>query len=297
MKVGYVTTWNERCGLAAYTENVIFSMPEPVDFMSIGREMWPDMVDHAKECDLVHIMHHGGLMNWMTPEQVRACGKTVITRQCIGPEQVFDAAMVKTSHIKTDGYRFIPHGIRLVDESQLFTNLKSMPLHIGCAGIPFNGKGHLEAVEIAEKAGCGVVLVLPESHHTSNDLAEHIVKYCSENDIPHWVDTTWMPEPDVTARLSWATVNVFYYTRPANGISGAVRMGLASGRPMIVSDHSQFQDIIETGYVNVAHSIDEAAEMVRNHKDLITPEPLLEMWSFEKTSMMYHDLYREVLGA
>ena len=299
MRVGLITTWKEKCGLAAYSGNIVKNLPE-INWRIIGREEWGDNFSNvpniARECDLVHIMHQGGLMASMSPEIVSACDKTVVTKQCTGMEHVFNAATVKTSHIKEDGYHFIPHGIPVVDREVLMSDAVARPLHIGCAGIPFNGKGHWEAIQIAELANTGVILVMPENPHTSLDLAYHITEYCRKNEIPYWIETDWLPEEDVARILSWASVNVFYYTRPANGISGAVRMGLAARRPTIVSNHSQFQDIIETGYVNVANSLEEAANMVRNWQDLIYPDPLVNMWSYRNTALMYYKLYQEVVG-
>lgn len=300
MKVGIVTTWHERCGLAAYSENIVRCLPG-IEWRVICREGWGPAFSNvplvARECDLVHIMHQGGLMASMSPEIVRDCGKTVITRQCSGPEEVFDAADVKTCHVRRPGYRWVPHGIHVVGVCR--EKAPGSP-SIGCCGIPFDGKGHYELIQIAEMVGgVGVNMVVPDSPHTAS-VSMHYKKLCGQRGIPSTIFCGWPSEQGVSGILSRNDVNVFYYTRPANGTSGAVRMGLAARRPVIVSNHSQFADIIETGYVTVASSLEDAAQTIRryldNEIDLEHPDPLLDMWSYEKTAQMYADIYKEVLG-
>ena len=302
MRVGIVTTWNERCGIAATSESLVRSLPD-VEWRIIGREEWGDSFTNvpniAKTCDVTHIMHHGGLTASMSPETVRACGKTVITRHCVGSEAVFDAATIKTCHEKKKGYRWIPLGIRVIDA------LKNTPLNgdyaIGCCGIPFGGKGHMEAYEIARRARVGLRLVIPENPHTSIEMAPHIERLMAEESLTCRIETRWLPEEAVSYFLSSCLVNVFYYTRQANGISGAVRMGLAAGKPVIVSKHSQFKDIINAGGVTVATSIEEAAQLVRGHAradlDLVSPRRLLEEFDYRVTARMYYALYQEALSA
>ncbi len=298
MKVAIVTTWAEKCGLATYSENIVRSLPD-IEWRILGRESWgpafSDIPANSAGCDVVHIMHHGGLMASMSPEVVWACGKTVITQQCIGSEEVFSAATVKTAHVQIPGYRFVPHGIHTIDK----TESEMDPPSIGCCGIPFGGKGHLEAVQIARLAGLGVNLVIPVNPHTSTGMAEHIEASCEQYGIPCQITTDWLDEGDISRILSRSVANIFFYTRSANGISGAVRMGLAAARPVIVSKHSQFQDIIAEGAVTVADSMKAAADMVRTKMTrdaLVLPTDLLSKWDYAKTSQMYQAIYNEVVG-
>ena len=210
MRVGIVTTWNEKCGLAAYSENIVKHLPE-VEWKIIGREGWGScfagVPAAARDCDLVHIMHQGGLMATMPPEVVRACGKTIITRQCIGNEAVFDAATVKTCHVKSPGYYWVPHGIPVVDVSDIEPDQEPT---IGCAGVPFEGKGHFEAVLIAERRGWGINSVIPTSHHTSDEMVKRIRWYCKSRGIPCNITTGWLPEDLVVRILAHNTANGFF---------------------------------------------------------------------------------------
>jgi len=294
MRVALVTTWHERCGLAAYSENIVKHLPQ-VDWRIIGREEWGDNFSNvpliAQTCDITHVMHQGGLMGSMSAEVVRACGpRTIITRQCVGDEAVFEAAAIRTAHVEIPGYRFIPHGIPVVE---LVDIRPLIPPRIGCAGIPFDGKGHWEAVQIAEKLGWGLNLVMPENPHTSQALALYIRDQCRSKKIPLTLETRWLEEDQVVRILQRSAVNVFFYTRWANGISGAVRMGLAAGRPVVVSRHNQFQDIIPSGCVTVANSVDEVADLILNAV-LPYPNNLAEAWGYDKTAAMYYGLYCEL---
>lgn len=282
--------------MAMYTYNVVTNMPGGVDWGIIAREDWPRLVELSKEYDIVHIMHHGGLMTWLTPEQVRACGKTVISRQCIGSEDVFSAATIKTAHMELDGYRFIPHGIPVI-QMKRYGNPQP-ELSVGCAGIPFSGKGHFEAVAVAKELDCKVRLVIPDTHHTA-PVAEDYRGICDDTGIPCEILTGWPTEEEVIRFLSRSTANVFFYTRPANGVSGAVRLGLAARRPVIVSDHSQFQDIIAKRAVNVADDIDDAVRLVMEYRagqQLIVPANLVDEWGYDKTALMYYDIYGELMA-
>jgi hypothetical protein len=297
VKVGMVTTWGEKCGLYQYSYNVAMHMPREARITPIGRELWGDgfsnLPELAKDYDVMHIQHHGGLMASMSPEIVAACNPCVITKQCIGDDAVFDAATIKTRHVKTPGWRWVPHGIPTADTRRHDIIPKKT---LGCAGVPFEGKGHMEAVDVAAGAGWGVNLGIPDNPHTTPGMADYLRTLCLHNDVDCTIYTDWAPEWEVILRLADSAVQCFYYTRPANGTSGAVRMGLATRRPTIVSRHSQFEDIIETGYVNVADSIAEAVEMVVNYEDLVTPGALCDAWSYWETSKMYLELYKEALG-
>ena len=299
MRVGIVTTWGERCGLATYSKNITEALPD-IDWRVIAREDWGNNFDGlppiADECDLVHIMHHGGLMASMSPEIIKACGKTVVTRQCTGSEEVFSAATIKTCHEPRQGYRWVPHGIPTLDNYPLFEP-RSIP-QIGVCGIPFDGKGHKELIDIATVAKVGVRMVIPDSPHTGSEIAGFYNALCSERGIPCDIMTGWPSENKVSWFLATNDVNVFFYTRPANGTSGAVRLGLAAGRPVIVSNHSQFSDLIEYGCVTVADSIGMVANLVRSHSEGITslvwPGPVLDEWSYESTAEMYRGIYNEI---
>jgi len=295
MKVGIVTTWDEKCGLATYSENIVRNLPQ-VDWKILGRETWgpnfTNLPGNVSDCDLVHIMHHGGLMASMSSEIVRTCGKTVITRQCIGDEGVFSAADIKTAHIYIPGYRWVPHGIHTIDEIEELND----PPTIGCCGIPFDGKGHMEVVEIAVMAGVGINSVIPDNPHTGQGMAAHIEAHCARYGVPCTITTDWLPEEEVSKILSRNIINVFFYTRQANGISGAIRMGLAATRPVIVNDHSQFADLITAGAVTVASSCAQTAEMIKTNAELASSAAILKAWDYAVIAEVYFTLYKEVLG-
>jgi hypothetical protein len=64
---------------------------------------------------------------------------------------------------------------------------------------------------------------------------------------------------------------------------------------VIVSEHSQFHDIIAEKAVTVAKSPEQAAELIEAG-DLVTPDDLVDRWGYDKTARMYYNIYQEVLG-
>ena len=305
IKVGLVTTWDERCGVATYAKNLVSSLPE-VDWRIIGRDEWGSGFNNVpsvgRDCDIVHWNHQGGLFAGLTPSIVaQSCGRTIVTRQCIGPEEVFGAATIRVSHVPRDGYVHIPHGIVKVDDLP-FTRLggEKHSVVIGTAGIPFSGKGHVELVEIAGKIpGSAVNMVIPENPHARNtDMISHCRGLASSLGVAFYCEAQWLDEQDVSRILNRSDVNVFYYTRPANGVSGAVRMGLAALRPVIVSDHSQFQDL--NGGVQVAHTLEEAARWITQYMEGTVTLPnqieMVEDWRWKKIGQMYLQLYQNLMN-
>lgn len=301
LRVGLVTTWNERCGVATYAKNLVDSLPQ-VDWRIIGREEWGDgfsnVINIGQSCDIVHWNHQGGLFAGLAPQTVgRSCNKTVITRQCIGPDELFQAANIRVSHIPRDGYVHIPHGIVRVDDLE-FTRMgdrdgRNHSVVLGTAGIPFSGKGHIELVKIAGMIpGSAVNMVIPENPHARNtDMINHCREMAKSLNVAFYCEDRWLDESDVSRLLNKSDVNIFYYTRPANGISGAVRMGMAALRPVIVSDHSQFQDLGDA--VTVARSLDDAAQSAMR-TNLPLPNNLVQDWSWENIGQMYYKLYESL---
>jgi len=305
IKVGLVTTWNERCGVATYAKNLVNSLPE-IDWRIIWRDEWGSGFNNVpiigKDCDIVHWNHQGGLFAGLAPSVVaQSCHKTLITRQCIGPEELFGAATIRVSHIPRLDYVHIPHGIVKVDNLP-FTRLggEEHSVVIGTAGIPFSGKGHVELVEIAGRIpGSAVNMVIPENPHARNtDMIKHCQDLASSLGVAFYCEDQWLDESDVSRILNKSDVNVFYYTRPANGISGAVRMGLAALRPVIVSDHSQFQDLND--YVHVAKTLEEAVKWItqfmRGTASLPNQTKLVEDWRWGEIGQRYLQLYQKLIS-
>ena len=62
------------------------------------------------------------------------------------------------------------------------------------------------------------------------------------------ISTKWLEYGDIVWRLSGTLMNVFdydyaYVSNPLYGISAAIRMAMAAGRPIVVSNCQQFKDL------------------------------------------------------
>lgn len=117
----------------------------------------------------------------------------------------------------------------------------------------------------AHLAGLTCGLLMPESPHIDYRLAEDACRAACPTGLTtvhHWVE-----EPDVLASLQACRVTVFAYHGQNAGISGAVRLGLAAGRPMVLARCRQFCDLFpyedEVEFVPTPHPADVAAGVAR----------------------------------
>src|SRR3954469_3108893 len=86
MKVGLLTTWEERCGIAEYARNLVHNATG-VEFVILGRDQWswPGLLDRLvqEEIEILHVNHEPGLFYWLDDSKVRAINsrgvKSVLT--------------------------------------------------------------------------------------------------------------------------------------------------------------------------------------------------------------------------
>jgi len=120
-------------------------------------------------------------------------------------------------------------------------------LSIGTAGFPFPWKGFDVVIEAAKRLHGIANLVCPQSEHV--DVNPFRMRWRTELGTEKLaMEMRWLKEAEVVRLLAQSTVNVYYYD-PAHshltGQSGAVRLGLAARRPIILSVHRQFRSLFE----------------------------------------------------
>src|SRR5690348_805968 len=91
MKVAMLTTWNERCGIAAYAQQLVSAIKhvdyaqsetDVTDFWILGRDTWPlfPFQLDLSSYDIIHLNYEPGLFSWLPPATIRGLGKkTVLT--------------------------------------------------------------------------------------------------------------------------------------------------------------------------------------------------------------------------
>jgi len=112
-------------------------------------------------------------------------------------------------------------------------------------------KGVLELVEIVQKLhekGTPVRLLLLTSIHpapVSAQLESLLRKKIETSGIRDYItlDTGYLDEKEIVRRLSQADKILFFYTQTQESSSAAVRMGLLSGREVITTPLSIFDDV------------------------------------------------------
>lgn len=251
MKIGLVTTWREKCGIAEYASNMVKSMSSSkYQFQIINRPFAPSqIVAEAYDCDIIHFNFEPGLMGHIGDDVIRslkAMGKkTVLTLHTTHEGDNRNAFTDSFNQVivheqTTDGFKVIPHGAEEVSFSGL-VNLEKEPKNvIGTAGFPFPWKGFHEVALTAEMLGMGVLVIAPETNHIDTWVMEKCIKGACTN-VEYVTD--YLPTEEVINKLHECKVNVFNYHGGNYGISGAVRLGISAQRPLVISRSRQFRDL------------------------------------------------------
>jgi hypothetical protein len=308
MRVLLVTTWNERCGIAEYAANLVrhckceFEIVDPVTFMNFGKDV--------SSFDLVHVNHEPGLYPGMTQYHVqRFCDSkpAMITlhatqagynhgayieafQKIVVHEQTQDVARWPSKWI------YIPEGIPVA-----VSLAPTVENTLGTCGFPFPWKGWDEVAYAAKFLNLGMIACLPESKHADALAAKRQIE--SVLGAKAYIVTEYLPESGVIHHLSRNLVNVFPYKGHNAGISGAVRMGLAARRPVVVSASRQFNDLFmyrEELYVSPQSEGQELYDCIQNavldarsgHARL--PNQVIKDMGWERSARAYMDVYNSI---
>lgn len=297
MKIALVTTWDERCGIAEYAKDLVESS-DGVEWDIIGR---PFDINRALQSDapIVHVNHEPGLFsNWdhISVNRLKAVGKkTVCTWHTSsydnrnGFTSAFDTVVVHED--TTDGFIHIPHGI--YDWNGPVESKDA----VATAGFPFPWKGFHQVAEAARDLGIGFRAMIPESPHgDANRFKNELLSIHTGAEIR----TDWAPKSEVVPWLAECKVQAYCYHGANGGISGAVRLGLATGRATVISQCRQFRDLLEhyseevftLSQINgneIRNRIDEALK-----KD-IRPTRILKDMSWKRCAGLYKQVYESLL--
>ncbi len=303
MIVDLVTTWEERCGIAEYALDLTTSLPD-VKFVIHGRPFSPQ---DTFEGDIVHLIHGIVLMpHWKDTDvmKLRNAGKKTLVTYCDTTDtwngtqltRVFDRVVTHEPTLVADA-TVIPHGIHTWGNPGIEPQNK-----IGTAGFPVGHKGFVELARVAARLGVGFLAVAPESPHASapNVMAQ-VRSACPNAEII----MDWLPQSEVIAKLAECSVVAFThrYVDGHTGISGSVRMGLATGRPTVIARSAQFKDL----YV---YSDEIYVLPTQNHDDTQLcgvveqalrpgakrPKRILEDMNWKRCGEMYKQAYEQLLA-
>jgi glycosyltransferase involved in cell wall biosynthesis len=305
VKVSLVTTWNEPCGIAEYALNFVKNIPLDVPVSIIPASVgWHNCCNTSidQQADIVVFNYEPGILGWLTPAQVlhlRNIGKKTVlilhTSHEIDNSNNLTAAFNKVVvHEPTrDNFVYIPHGIPVFNGA---CRADGKEYFAGSCGFPFPWKGFPEVAEAVYPKNC--LLIIPISRHAR---PEPIIEVCKTKNAACTYYTNYAPEERVMEMLTKCEIAIFAYWGGNLGISGAVRLALASGTPTIVTRTCrQFRDLLayedEIEFSESPHPVHLREAITRLEKSGKKPARILEDMSWKVIAKRYMQLFEEIMG-
>jgi glycosyltransferase involved in cell wall biosynthesis len=302
MKVGLATTWNEPCGIAEYSKNLISSCQD-IDFKILGRPYEAtSLIARASDCDVVNFQYESGFLGIFHPGIMKQFNKpTVLTLHDSHPDNnravypFTNEADVVVVHEKTsDGFIHIPQPVISSPVLNDFANYK----YAVTAGFPLPWKGfellaQATSILVKKEVLAGARFIGPRNPHCDTFSVMNTVKhFLPEADYI----TEWYEQSEVIRLMQECPVSVFPYADCKPGISSAVRLGLAARRPIVLSRCRQFRDLFdyedEIEFVDGTLSPESLARAITKALESGKyPKRVLEDMSWTKAAQMYKDIY------
>ena len=242
--VALATTWDERCGIAEYAKNLFLYCPAYFKVIYTLNE--GAISDLARGTDILCFNYEPGLFPWLNEQTIRHfdCHKKVLILHTSHEGYnrniftgSFDQVVV---HERTlDSFAHIPMGIPEYRPRHLPEDHFG---RIGTFGFPFPWKNFPAVVSAVKSLGLMSTVIAPESSHWD---ANHVKQYLMDLDPNVQVITQYLEQTRVIDILGRCEVNVFAYSGANAGISGAVRQGLASARPLVLTRCRMFRDLFD----------------------------------------------------
>lgn len=290
-KVGWVSTWNTKCGIATYTEHLMagFDHPPHVLAARTGDLLKPD-VAHCTRCwnvsddddlsDLAEAInkqnlsalviqwnfgffHHDHLLRLM--QQQKAAGRVVVIdmHATVDPQHDPHKKLANFVPALALADRLLVHSIADLNRLKAFGLVENLAMFphgvldvpaqhgarlpiptIATYGFCLPHKGLeqvVEAVALLRDTGERIDLRMVNAVYPvdfSADLARTLQARIDALGLGEQVrlETRFLPDAESLALLQAADLVLFVYHPTSESASGAVRYGLASGKPTLVTD-------------------------------------------------------------
>lgn len=313
IKIGLVTNWETQCGISEYARNLVMHMRDPeIEFRIIHQPLtFERIMEQTRDVDIIHINFAYYLFKHLTTRQywqMRVGRKMVLTYHESSPEQIrrwqtlggIDKVIVHEKH--PDGkFRsdmcMIPQGIKMPDVFYQRPEMK-----IGTAGFPFRWKGFDAAAVVAQKLGLGYLAIMSQPDSDNLDVlkqAREVLTICPSAEVL----VGWSDHDRIVRQLLECCMTVFPYDEIGlYGISAAVRFGLATMRPLVVSRSLRFRDLFD--YEDEVYFIDKGldhtvVEVLKDIEDGCAkiPNRIINDMNWDRCAQMYADVYKEIANA
>jgi glycosyltransferase involved in cell wall biosynthesis len=304
--VWLLTNLHEKCGVAEYGRDlrdelakyyrlVVDDSLEKVDLVLVNWHnarltVEPQHVRNwqRKGAKVVIILHNSfsGIRIGSADKDILATADAVVAHE----PMVFDVAPKRFFYIK--------HGLPVVE---LYKKCEDM---IGTAGFPFPWKRMELVADVAKRLGVKCLIIAPKHEETDTEMLDQIEKYMAP-----WVTIIreWLPKEKVVQLLSRCKLNIFWFQEKSLadqlGQSGSVLMGVAAGRPMILSNYRKFR-VLLTEYREEFYVAPTREDIYYQAKDIFSlPETSLRKPKLSRMQMswpvigeQYRTMIEEVTG-
>lgn len=298
-KIGWITTWNTKCGIATYSKHLLDAMPQRVTVLAAHTNVqiqqdsynvlrcWNagevDLLEDLSQAieknalDTLVIQFNYGFFNFdhfsrFLEDQIGQ-GRTVILmlHSTTDPVHIPEKRLGKMVPALKKCHRLLVHApgdLNRLKAQGLIDNVALFPhgvldkvfntteeLHdqftIASYGFFLPHKGLLElidAVKLLADSGRHVKLKMinaeypiPESAEMVRQAKDKVAKLGMESYVE--IISDFLPDEQSLLYLSSADLIVFPYQETGESASGAVRYGLASGKPVAVTPLAIFDDV------------------------------------------------------
>lgn len=324
--IGWISTWNVKCGIATYTEHLISSFASRPVLLAARNPMLLNLDDaNCERCwdigqiseltDLTNAIeryrlnvlviqfnfgffHHESLNRFIAHQKSLGCVVVVDMHATIDPPQATDKKMANyvlglaladrllvhsiadMNRMKSFGLAenltLFPHGVLDTPPSQdVFSKVPTIATYGFC--LPHKGLSEIiDAVALLNDSGKTVHLKMVNAEYPidfSASLADQLREKISSLGLSEKVslESRFLADSESLSILQTADLIIFAYHPTSESASGAVRYGLASGKPTMVTDlpiFAEFGDAVwrvkDNEPANLAKAIWSALDEIRS---------------------------------
>lgn len=269
LRVALVSSWGTPCGIAEHSAQLMDHGTKASPGIRVAcTETWldPEVLgaeNPVTQYDVVHLNYHRGLHSRWTPGAIRCFPdlRFVITFHDTYETQPDDLpwdllacenvrALVVHEPCDLDSHPKVRYWRQAVPERVYWPTIQPFAGEgwrptLGTLGFDFPWKNYDLLAKVAGDLGWNL-RVVGQASPGADISAERKAQLLALNPRIHFDD--YLPAPEAVAALESCDATAFMYECANSGTSGAIRMGIAAGKPLIAtSTCRQFRDLRDLG--------------------------------------------------